>query len=127
MSLGAIIRSRLTTDAPVVTLNDRRVWPLVVPQRVQSGSGIVYQVVSTVDIDGDNRLRETRLQVRCWHETYDDAHALAAAVESALIGFADKDQSPQLLCTELLNKIDDYEDDGERYAVVVDFTLFYSD
>lgn len=127
MSLGAIIYNRLSTYAPLVTLNAKRVYPLVVPQRLQSGSAIAYQVISTVDVDGHNKLRESRLQVRCWQDTYDEAQTLASSVELALIGYADKDQSPQLLNTQLLNKLDDYEDDGERYAVILDFTLFYSD
>lgn len=126
MSLGSIIHNRLTTYAPVVTINDKRVYPLVIPQRIQSGSAIAYQVISTVDTDGHNSLREARLQVRCWHDTYDDADALAEVVESGLVGYGDKDQSPQLLNTEFLNKLDDYEDDGDRYAVIIDFTLFYS-
>lgn len=127
MSLGNIIYDRLATYAPVVTLNAKRVWPLVVPQRLQTGSAIAYQIISTVDTDGFNKLRESRMQVRCRHDTYDEVHSLATLVELALIGYADKDQTPQLLNTELLNKIDDYEDDTERYVVILDFALFYSD
>ncbi|MEM7131172.1 MAG: hypothetical protein AAF702_32955 [Chloroflexota bacterium] len=127
MSLGAIIWNRLTTYAPLVAINAKRVYPLLVPQRLQSGSAIAYQIISTVDTEGNNKLRETRLQVRCRNDTYDSAHSLASLVELALIGYADKDQSPQLLDTELLNKLDDYEEELQRYAVIIDFTLFYSD
>lgn len=127
MSLGSILYNRLTTYSPLVALNDKRVYPLVVPQRIQSGSAIAYQIISTVDTDGDNKLRETRMQVRCRHDSYDDVHEVAALVELAMIGYADKDQTPSLLDVELLNKIDDYEDDLDRYAVILDFTLFYSD
>ncbi len=129
MSLGPILHARLTDEAGVVSLNGTRVFPLVLPQRIQSGSAIVYQHISTVNVDGDNRIREARMQVRCWHDSYDEAHALAMATEAALINFKDKDQAPTVIHTSLLNKLDDYESEAqvERYGVVLDFNIMYSD
>jgi len=88
MSIGDSIFQALSADATVTGLVGARIYPNRIPQgpRSISYTAIVYQVVSDVPQnaftgDASTRLRNARVQIDCYAKLYDDAQAVADAVD----------------------------------------------
>jgi Protein of unknown function (DUF3168) len=126
MSVGSILYSRLTTYAGTSALLSDRVYPVNLPQAV-TRPAVTYREVSSVFVEGKNRLYQKRLQISFWAASYDGAVALAAQGKAALRGYADKASTPVLLGCEDVNTADTFEDESGMWGVIVDYFLIVSE
>lgn len=126
MSVGTILYSRLTTHAGTAALVSNRVYPLALPQAV-TRPAITYREISSVPIDGQNRLYRKRLQLSFWAASYDGADALATQGKAALRGYADKGGTPVLIRCEDVNTAETFDDESNMWGVLVDFFLTVSE
>jgi hypothetical protein len=97
MTAENVLRAKLLATPAVVALVAERIYPAEgVPQgspmpviahdRISAADGVL-------DLDGDTAPDEVRVQLNCWATSYDAAMAVAAAVRTALQGWAG--QNPQ--------------------------------
>ena len=86
MNVGQIIYGRLSAVAGVTSLVSTRIYPDMAPQNA-TFPYVVFQKLQTQPTDtkeGVSPLDKLLVQVDCYSNNYDNAHALAAAVRTAL-------------------------------------------
>lgn len=122
----------LSDDACVIEAAGSRIYPMVVPQGA-SLPAITYQILSTVGISvmaGPTNLKERRLQINCWAETYAAAEALAHKIGRALNGYRDTAEDVKIWGIELIDEGDVLADHKSaqvlrRYGRRLDFRIHY--
>jgi len=90
MNVGQIIYGRLSATSAVTALVSTRIYPDMAPQNA-TFPYIVFQKLNTSPTDtkeGVSPLDKLLVQVDCYSNNYDNAHALAAAVRTALDRYA---------------------------------------
>lgn len=90
MNVGQIIYGRLSAVAGVTALVSTRIYPDIAPQNA-TFPYVVFQKLRTSPTDtkeGTSPLDKLLVQVDCYSNNYDNAHALAAAVRTALDRYA---------------------------------------
>lgn len=90
MNVGQIIYGRLSAVSGVTSLVSTRIYPDMAPQNA-AFPYVVFQKLSTSPTDtkeGVSKLDKLLVQVDCYSNNYDNAHALAAAVRTALDRYA---------------------------------------
>lgn len=122
----------LSDDACIIEAAGNRIYPMVVPQGANLPA-ITYQILSTVGISvlsGPTNLKERRLQINCWAETYDAAEALAHKVGRALDGYRNTAEDVKIWGIELIDEGDVLADHKSaqvlrRYGRRLDFRIHY--
>lgn len=119
------IRTKLMANSTLLGMVGDRIHALVVPQ------GSVYPVIvltvlgettfNTQDPTRDTNLCQSSLQVDCYSERYEEAHAVMARVDSIIGVLAD----PNDLVTQRDVTLDGYEDLTELYRVTTDYSVFH--
>jgi len=101
-------------------------YPLTLPQAV-TRPAITYREISSVPVEGKNRIYRKRLQIAFWAANYDDADQLTEQGKLALRGYANKSGSPKLIGCEDVNSAADHEDESGMWGIYVDFLLTVSE
>lgn len=83
------LRSFLLADATVAGIVGTRIYPVKLPQGVSGTSLILNEISGQGDhhMQGASGLVTVRMQIGCWSQTADGAHALHLAVKECLDGF----------------------------------------
>lgn len=120
MSYFSDLQAHLKANAGLSALVSENIWPLF--RRSDSLPAVTYQVVANVPqtgLDGgQGDLDNVRVQIDCWSSaSYDQARQVAAAVRSAMSGFASK--------SILLLEQDFYESEPRMYRVSLDYSSWY--
>ena len=122
----------LSDDANIIETAGNRIYPMVVPQDA-SLPAITYQILSTTGISvmaGPTNLKERRLQINCWAETYTVAEELAHKVGRSLDGYRDTAEDVKIWGIELIDEGDVLADHKSaqvlrRYGRRLDFRIHY--
>lgn len=96
-----------------------RIYPQVAPDGV-TRPFIVYQRINTNTenvLSGSTGLKNTRLQVDVFANTYSQAQQIAAAIESLMSGWATQNVS-------ILSQ-DFFEDEVKLHRVMTDFSIWH--
>ena len=126
--LGKAIFEHLSSKPAIKSLVQARIFPVLVPQNVQFPC-ITYQLIS------DPRLQTLEgvsvpnpyVQIDCWAKTYNDAHALAAAVETALECYRGlMGGLVQVHSCLLRSKADIFEPEVNDFRVSLDFSIWHT-
>jgi hypothetical protein len=117
------VRAELLADLTLQGLVGQRIYPLVMPQGSETPA-LVLTVISDIpenSFDGtaETRLREARVQIDSYAETYLQAHQLADAV-LAIVGNLSR---PDLSAVADDSR-DLYDDETELHRVSADFAVF---
>jgi len=106
-----------------------RLYPLHLPQQ-PTYPAATYQVVtamSVANIADLSDLKEWRLQVDAWAESYSECNALAVSIRNALDGYQGAAGTAQIQVSLLANWMETYEDGLSVYRVSQDFELTYTE
>ncbi len=98
MSIEPAIKTILLGDSPVAALVSTRIYYINKPQNITS-SCIVLQLLSTVRglvFGGATGYSNGTLQITCFASRYETVKTLAAAVQTALHGFAGTQASTEV-------------------------------
>lgn len=121
MTIGTLFREALAVTG-VTNIVSTRIYPMLLPQH-PTYEAITYQRISNSSTNGNTALRESRWQVNCFAETYAEAQTLAAAVKTALEDFSDTTETPGIKEAYVTNELDDYDDSGDVFRVIIDVIL----
>ena len=83
MTVGTLLYDALVADGSIAALVDDRVYPIQLPQD-PTLEALTYQRISNTEQRGTTELRETRYQINCWAERYQESQDLATVVKSAM-------------------------------------------
>lgn len=112
----------LSAHAPLVALVADRIYPLVAPQRAPTPR-VVFTVVDDVGVTSllgfTSGLSDIRLQVDAYSPNYDEAQAVADAVDEVL-----KSYVSLLFSSVRVARRDLYEDTTELNRVSLDFKVW---
>ena len=127
MTIGRLVKDRLTGYAGISALVSTRVYPGRLPQR-PTYPAISYKRISNAGANGSTALRESRWQFDCWDMTYGGAHELAVQVKTAFEEFSDVGETPGIKQSYVVNEIDDDDweagkDDEELHRTIVEVML----
>jgi hypothetical protein len=121
---GNLVFGALSGDATVVALVSTRIYPNKMPEgpRPAGFKAIVFSVISDVPTNAvtgsaANRLRAARVQVDCYAKEYDDAEAVAEAVDAVMT-------APAGLAGWREVSRDLYDDEAELHRVSMDIDLW---
>lgn len=127
MSINTRLFSRLSSDAGVSALvfasGIYRIYPVLLPQD-SAYPAISYQNISNNPINhlsGESNQQNDRVQIDCWAETNDQAHAMADAVKLAMQGSANNFKAIRLTRIDL-----PYDNDTKLFRVNQDFSIWYT-
>ncbi len=124
MTVAAAIFSLLTGDTATAALVGDRVYPKVAPQSVVRPYVVYHKTTRRPQktLDGFSLTRDL-WQIDAWSNTYDEAEAIAAAIEAVLEGFRG-DAGGISLASSLDNAFDDYEPDTTLHRQSLDFVIW---
>jgi len=121
MSFEAALKTHLQSDATIAALVGDRIHPALLP----AGSALpalTYQhiggAVMTDLSGGDGDLRNPRVQINCWAESYVQAHALSEAVRARL-----QTAASTFKAVPVLGPQDAYEQNTKRHGVYYDYSF----
>lgn len=121
MRTGEHVFALLSVHAPLVALVGDRIYPLVAPQNAPAPR-VVFTVVDDVGVTSlqgfTSGLSIVRLQVDAYSRDYDEAQAVADAVDDVL-----KSHVTLLFSSVRVARRDLYEDTTELNRVSLDFTI----
>lgn len=122
MTFASELRATLGASADLKELVLEQIYPLTLPKGVTLPA-IAYTVITSIpqgDLLGhDKGLWLNRVQIDCYGNTYDEAHAVADAVKAALPNAGDT-----LKCI-LLNETDLFEEQKRAPRVSMDFSVHW--
>lgn len=118
MTVGALVKARLTGYSGTSAIVGTRVYPLRLPQN-PTYEAITYQRISNGPQNGSTEIRESRWQINCWAQTYAEAHTLAGQVKAAFENWTDDN----IKMAYVANEIDDDNDEVKVYRTIVDVML----
>jgi len=104
-----------------------RISPAMADQDVETPYIIVTKVSGAREHshDGSSHLAHPRFQLSIFAETYKECKDIAAAVQSALQGYAGAMGSETVQNVIYRNEVDDYEDETGLYGVKVDYDIWH--
>lgn len=127
MSINSRLFSRLSADAGVSALvfasGIYRIYPVQVPQDAQYPA-VVYQTVNNTPINhltGESDLQNDRVQIDCYAESSDQAHALADAIKAAMQGDANNFKAVRVSRNDI-----PFDDDTKLHRVSIDYSIWYA-
>jgi hypothetical protein len=124
MSPAQAVREVLEAAVAVTAIVTTRIYPARAPDRAPAPFVVVTGVSevpqATFEASTAATLRESRVQVDCYHKQHDQAHALAEAAEDALEAEASADG----LRAFKIDSRDSFEDDTQLHRVQMDFSIW---
>lgn len=128
MSLEADLWTLLTNDAGIAALIDERLYPLLIPQDLDTPA-LAYQVISAPGIysheTGDVGLVRARVQITAQAATYDLLHALLYAVRAAVTGYRGTVGSTHFQAIFIDNLRQDWAETFLRPTGRIDLVIWY--
>ena len=122
MSISTLLRAGLIGDSGVGALVSTRIYPDDLPQK-PTYPAITYQRISNSGQNGSSNRRESRWQLNCWGETYDDVTDLAAAVKAFIEEWHDVSETPGIAWARVINEFDDFDDETRTRRSLIDVIL----
>lgn len=134
MSLQTSLKAFLSADAGVSALVGSRIYPLVIPDQVYDAATLrpclVYAIQSvdrTKTFCGTVALQRVTVSVDCYAKVYVDAHALATAVETALLDFVGPMGDVTISDIASENKFDLTDLEPGLFRVALSFVVWYAE
>ena len=121
MDLGKIIYSALTGDSGVTAIAGQRIYPSVIPQEIDRPC-ISYDIGSLPGIDGTAPIYQPTVNVSCFAREKQDAHDLAAAVDTKLEILRGAVTGVTLKTMWKSSYQEGFDPDLEAYAVLLTYT-----
>lgn len=125
MATSHLIAGVLGGSAGVTALIASRYFPVLAPQGTLKPF-VTYQVVSSSDdvaFSGDTGLRQRRVQVDCYGNTFNDALAVAEAVRAALQAASGTYNGFRLIELTHDNEQELYEEEARCFRVSTDYLI----
>lgn len=124
------IRSHLVANAGVTALVADRVFPQF--QSADDAGATPYvttQVVGinpTNDLDGEDALQNTRVQITAWSDSKFNAIAVRDAVKTALVGQHAPFGPVARASARRVSEIDVYDDKAQLVGIATDYSLWHT-
>ncbi len=128
MSLETELFTKLEATSGVTTLAGTRLYPVVLPQKPTLPAATLQRISGPrlKHLSGASGWGMARIQIDAWATTYLAAQQLAAAIRTALHGYAGKLTTLEVAIT-LENERDDYDDDLKWFRVIQDYLINHSE
>ncbi len=129
MSLETELIAKLEATSAVTSLTSTaRIYMVNLPQKPTLPAAVMQRISGPrlKHLSGASGRGVARIQIDSWALTYLVAQQLAAAIRTALHGYAGKLTTLEVAIT-LDNERDDYDDDLKWYRVIQDYLINHSE
>lgn len=127
MSASAALYTIITGNAGVLTAMSTRLYPVNIPQKTTLPAA-AYQRISgprTLAHDGPTGLALARFQITVEASSYSSAESTAAAIVTAVDGYAATVGSVKVQEIQVENELDGWALGPERYTKRLDVVMLY--